>query len=252
MKTAFDVYAMHWFATQHAAQDKFFVHEFEHNGQKIHIGALADGATGRYMDPDYFDYRPEIGAKWLVREFAKQAETLYRQGIRGKDLGRSIALNILAGMRDYQPQYSRSKWITGGQYPFCEELVATLYGFVADSKELLVLTSGDGYTLRNGNLRFMEEEQGLYPTLMLSLEEKEWPARLEEVFKIRSLDMARISSFGIASDGLSDCGERAVERAHQQYGEEPHRFVNAVLRPSPEPAGGHDDVTVVYLAVHRS
>ena len=245
MKSVVEVYGKHWFATAHAPQDSLFVHEFEHQGQKIHIGALADGCTDDIHDRDY---QPKLGATWLVSEFAKQAEAAYAQELREESLGRAIVLAILKGMRDYEPRYSRSKWKKGPYGAYCDELVATLYGFVADADRMVVITCGDGYLIHDGDIAMVEQSL-VYPTDMIaSFSEEDWPDKLDRVFMIISIDMSQISAFGIASDGLGDLGEENVKKVLEQKGTDARGCVNALFHLPIKPL--HDDITVVY-AVFR-
>jgi len=247
MKSAIEVHGSCRFSTEHAAQDDCFVHVFEHEGREIHIGALSDGCTGS----GDFHYQPELGAHWLVREFAKQAETVYVQGLRGESLGRKTALNVLAGMRDYRPQYQRSKWVRGSCGGYCNELPATLYGVVADEESLALITSGDGVELRNSDWRFNPYD-GTYPCHILTAHpEQQWDEKLDEYFKISSRPIDAINVFAIASDGFKRIQKTAIRRVVAQWDDDPERLVQELL-DMPEIPENHDDITVVALAGSRS
>src|SRR3989344_8010772 len=106
----FDICGFQRAATYHSAQDSSLLHKFMHMGKEICIGVLSDGCSGSVDD---FHYRPELGAEWLVSEFAKTAKLFYEQGVRKHDLGQKIVLAILNSMLNYQAQYPSSRWLQG-------------------------------------------------------------------------------------------------------------------------------------------
>ncbi|GEM_PF-4015086 len=248
MGYGFEVWGAHRFSTEHAAQDQYFVHKFECEGKEIHIGVLSDGCTGDVGD---FDYQPELGARWLVREFSKQAEIFYQQGERGDELARRIILAILAGMRNYQPRYPRSKWIKGHHGQYCDELVATLYGFIVDEKELVLVTSGDGFVLHNKTWRFNPDD-GVYPCqILIKYSEQRCGEKLDQYFRINSWPIDTINTFAIASDGFKRISTTEIKKAFIQWGNNPEELVLKLIK-LPEIPEKHDDITVVALAVRSN
>lgn len=247
MKYNFDVYGLHRASTEHSAQDKFLVHKFQHQGKEICVGVLSDGCSGDVKD---FHYRPELGAKWLTKEFAKQAELFYKQGKRKDILGGKIVLAILNGMRAYQPQHQNSKQDKGPWGQCCDELTGTLYGFVADEESIMWITSGDGFVFQDEKVQYIPDS-GDYPCHMLGhVPEDQWEKKLDSLFRINSIDTNKLSLFGIASDGLEH-REKGMAKVLKTTNRDPKKIAWG-LADLPEISENHDDISVIILTVNQN
>lgn len=181
----------------HLCQDAIAIHQFtDINGQKVYTGAISDGCSG--------EFGSEHGSAFLVKTFIEEVENLGKTGNRDNDFLHKVTLSILERMAAYQPQNTNSEIIRCHSVNISKELVATLYGFVADENKILLLLAGDGVIMINGHSKIIEQKGGdLYPYCLLLFPKKEWPKRISEIFFFTEIPTDRINNLVLATDGFS-------------------------------------------------
>lgn len=230
----------------HICQDSLDIHQFlDENGEEVWTAALADGCSGALGS--------ENGSAFLVKAFTEEAERLGKEGKRDGNFIRRVALTLLDRMADYQPVHPDSEIEDFDGVTVSHELSSTLYGFVADKDNILLMLSGDGFIAINGNIESINQEPDIYPIYMLHTPKETWEKNLERFFTFAEFPSQKVSDLVLASDGY--CHPKIEE--YPELTKNPAKFIlhtassattNSKEIPDAYSCRGNDDATIISYA----
>ncbi|HMN13196.1 MAG TPA: protein phosphatase 2C domain-containing protein, partial [Bellilinea sp.] len=232
----------------HICQDAIGIREFtDSQGERVLIGAVSDGCSGSYGS--------QFGARFIVDSFLIEAEKLGKDGKRDSAYIREVALAVSARMSSYKPRLTDSEIVRANGNTVCEELYATLYGFVADKERILFLFAGDGSLSINDHKENATQVEGdIYPAYLLLFPQQEWARRVKDVYVFAEFRTNRVRNLLIASDGF----ESPSPKEYPGLADDPAKFIlhaktlATEMRPYEEYPGarvfrGGDDTSVIAL-----
>lgn len=180
----------------HICQDDLRFHQFfDSSGESVWVGAVADGCSGALGS--------ENGSAFLVQSFIEEAERIGKTEKRNNQFLQHVIMALAERMTKYQPRNSASEISNYNGIEVSSELVATLYGFVIDNNQVLLVMAGDGLISINGHACMINQTSGdLYPVFLLKFPRNMWQKKLEQIFTFAEFPAERVHNLMLATDGF--------------------------------------------------
>jgi len=181
---------------EHLCQDSIAINKFtDKDGNIVFTGAVSDGCSEAISS--------EYGSAFIVNCFITEVERLSKTERRDHLFLPRIALSLANKMAQYQPQSKDSDVFDFNGISLCHELVATVYGFVADKDRVLIMAAGDGFLAINGYGGLIDQAQGdLYPVNLLKFPKDLWAKKMGLYYVFADYPSDQINSLLLATDGF--------------------------------------------------